>query len=85
MNLPRTCPIGFTFHWDGDCPGQPLKVWTYVGRGELGMPRFDSGEGDPVWSMRLEEVAAREWEESRRLTLEVWESLGRQRPELGGA
>lgn len=71
MHRPLTCPIGFSFTWDGDCPGQPARVWTFVGRGELGMPRFDAGDG-PVWSMRLEAVAESRWID--RQTVEALES-----------
>lgn len=70
--LSRTCPIGFSFTWDGDCPGQDLKVWTFVGRGELGMPRFECDGGEPVWSMRLEAVAESRWID--RQTVEALES-----------
>lgn len=54
--LSPRCPIGFTFTWNGDCPGQPLQTWRYVRR-EGVLPLFTCDDCEPRWSSRLETVA----------------------------
>lgn len=55
-SLSPRCPIGFSFSWDGDCPGQQVKTWRFVRRDGV-LPLFASDDGEARWSSRLETVA----------------------------
>lgn len=55
--LSPRCPVGFTFGWDGDCKGQPVKSWTFEGRDSSGVPMFSESGCMGRWSPRLEAVA----------------------------
>lgn len=73
--LPLECPVGFRFadfERERDGGAGRLTTYAFVGRGQLGLPKFvEVGwdgiiplDADDVWSARLETVAAAAWEAS---------------------
>jgi hypothetical protein len=58
-HLSKRCPIGFAFRWNGDCPSEPLKRYTFTGRLDNStIPQFLREDHEHArWSPRLEEVA----------------------------